>query len=266
MRTIDAMSQSPPSSVLPWLAPGQAFPSVESAWGEDDPAPGLLAAGGVLDVATLVAAYSKGIFPWYSAGQPILWWSTHPRMVLQVEQFRLHRSLRKSIRALLQADRLQIRMDHDVNRIIQACAHAPRDGQQGTWILPAMAQAYSQLASAGAVHSVETWIDGELAGGLYAVNLGRMVFGESMFSRQSGASKIALAALVAFSRAHDMLWIDCQQETSHLASLGAQPVPRDSFCQHLRMALEQPAPRWEFESLYWRHLLGEAATDGELLI
>jgi leucyl/phenylalanyl-tRNA--protein transferase len=260
------MSQSPPSSVLPWLAPGQAFPSVESAWGEDDPAPGLLAAGGVLDVATLVAAYSKGIFPWYSAGQPILWWSTHPRMVLQVEKFRLHRSLRKSIRALLQADRLQIRMDHDVNRIIQACAHAPRDGQQGTWILPAMAQAYSQLANAGAVHSVETWIDGELAGGLYAVNLGRMVFGESMFSRQSGASKIALAALVAFSRAHDMLWIDCQQETSHLASLGAQPVPRDSFCQHLRMALQQPAPRWKFESLYWRHLLGEAATDGELLI
>jgi leucyl/phenylalanyl-tRNA--protein transferase len=171
--------------MLPWLAPGQAFPPVENAWGEADPAPGLLAAGGVLDVATLIAAYAKGIFPWYSAGQPTLWWSTHPRMVLQVAQFRLHRSLRKSIRALLQADRLDIRMDHDVARVIQACAHAPRDGQQGTWILPEMAQAYIRLASAGAVHSVETWIDGELAGGLYAVNLGRMVFGESMFSRQS---------------------------------------------------------------------------------
>ena len=259
------MSKSPPSSVLPWLAPGQAFPPVESAWGEGDPAPGLLAAGGALDVATLEAAYSKGIFPWYSAGQPILWWSTHPRMVLKVEHFRLHRSLRKSIRALLQADRLEIRMDHDVARIIQACAQAPRDGQQGTWILPAMAQAYTRLASVGVVHSVETWIDGELAGGLYAVNLGRMVFGESMFSRQSGASKIALAALVAFSRANDMPWIDCQQETSHLASLGAQAVPRNAFCQHLRMALEGPEPHWKFESLYWRHLLGEAAAGGKFL-
>jgi len=247
------------------LAPGQAFPPVESAWGEGDPAPGLLAAGGALDVATLEAAYSKGIFPWYSAGQPILWWSTHPRMVLKVEHFRLHRSLRKSIRALLQADRLEIRMDHDVARIIQACAQAPRDGQQGTWILPAMTQAYTRLASAGIVHSVETWIDGELAGGLYAVNLGRMVFGESMFSRQSGASKIALAALVAFSRANDMPWIDCQQETSHLASLGAQAVPRNAFCQHLRMALEGPEPHWKFESLYWRHLLGEAAAGGKFL-
>jgi len=259
------MSQSPPSSVLPWLAPGQAFPPVEAAWGEGDPAPGLLAAGGALDVATLVAAYSKGIFPWYSAGQPILWWSTHPRMVLQVEQFRLHRSLRKSIRALLKANRLEIRMDHDVTRVIQACAHAPRDGQQGTWILPAMAQAYARLASAGAAHSVETWIDGKLAGGLYAVNLGRMVFGESMFSHQSDASKIALAALVAFSRAHDMPWIDCQQETSHLASLGAQAVPRDVFCRHLNMALERPAPHWKFESLYWRYLLGEASTSGKFL-
>ena len=251
--------------MLPWLAPGQAFPPVENAWGEADPAPGLLAAGGVLDVATLIAAYSKGIFPWYSAGQPTLWWSTHPRMVLQVAQFRLHRSLRKSIRALLQADRLDIRMDHDVARVIQACAHAPRDGQQGTWILPEMAQAYTRLASAGAVHSVETWIDGELAGGLYAVNLGRMVFGESMFSRQSSASKIALAALVAFSRIHDMAWIDCQQETSHLTSMGAQAVPRDAFCHHLRMALGQPAPHWKFESIYWQTLLGETATDGKFL-
>ena len=259
------MSKSPPSSVLPWLAPGQPFPPVESAWGEGDPAPGLLAAGGVLDVTTLVAAYSRGIFPWYSAGQPILWWCTHPRMVLQVAQFRLHRSLRKSIRALLQAKRLEIRMDHDVASVIRACAQVPREGQQGTWIMPAMAQAYTRLASAGAVHSVETWIDGKLAGGLYAVNLGRMVFGESMFSRQSDASKIALAALVAFCHAHDMPWIDCQQETSHLASLGAQAVPRDAFSQHLRMALEQPAPKWKFDSLYWRHLLGEAASDGKFL-
>lgn len=262
---MEGMSQIPPSPILPWLAPGQAFPPVESAWSEGDPAPGLLAAGGVLDVPTLTAAYSSGIFPWYSAGQPILWWSTHPRMVLQAAHFRLHRSLRKSIRALRQAERLEIRMDHDVPRIIQACAHAPRDGQQGTWILPAMVQAYNQLAKAGAVHSVETWIDGELAGGLYAVNLGRMVFGESMFSRQSDASKIALAALVAFCRAHHMPWIDCQQQTTHLSSLGAQPVAREAFSRHLRVAIQQPAPPWKFESVYWLHLLGEAAADGEFL-
>jgi leucyl/phenylalanyl-tRNA--protein transferase len=186
-------------------------------------------------------------------------------MVLQVEHFRLHRSLRKSIRILRQTSRLEIRIDHDVARIIQACAHTPRDGQQGTWILPAMAQAYNQLASAGAVHSVETWIDGELAGGLYAVNLGRMVFGESMFSRQSGASKIALAALVAFCRVHHMPWIDCQQQTTHLSSLGAQPVPREAFCRHLGVATQQPAPHWKFESLYWQNLLGEAAAGSEFL-
>ncbi len=259
------MTQQPPSSRVPWLAPGQAFPPVDRAWGANDPAPGLLAAGGVLDVPTLIDAYSNGIFPWYSAGQPILWWSTHPRMVLQVQQFRLHRSLRKSIRALRQAGRLEVHMDRDVGRVIQACAHTPREGQQGTWIQPAMAQAYAQLARAGVVHSVETWIDGELAGGLYAVNLGRMVFGESMFSRQSGASKIALAALVAFSRAHEMPWIDCQQETSHLASLGAQPVHREAFGAHLRQVLERPAPHWKFESVYWRHLLGDRAEDGEFL-
>ena len=251
------MSQSPPSAVLPWLEPGQAFPPVEQAWGEHDPAPGLLAAGGVLDVPTLIAAYSQGIFPWYSSGQPILWWSTHPRMVLRVSDFRLHRSLRKTIGKLLRQQRLEIRMDHQFSRVIQACAHAPREGQLGTWILPAMAQAYTRLAEAGVAHSVETWIDGELAGGLYGVNLGRMVYGESMFSRRSDASKIALAALVAFCLAHDIPMIDCQQETPHLASLGARPMPRDQFCRHLRMGLQHPAPRWEFQPLYWNSLLGE---------
>jgi leucyl/phenylalanyl-tRNA--protein transferase len=239
------------------LEPGQAFPPVEQAWGQRDPAPGLLAAGGVLDVPTLIAAYSQGIFPWYSAGQPILWWCTHPRMVLAAKDFRLRRSLRKTILKLLREKRLEIRMDHSFTRVIQACAHAPRDGQHGTWILPAMAHAYSRLAEAGVAHSVETWIDGELVGGLYGVNLGRMVYGESMFSRQSDASKIALAALVAFCLAHDMPLIDCQQETQHLASLGAQPMSRDAFSRHLRMALQHLAPRWNFQPLYWNLVLGE---------
>ncbi|MDP3252533.1 MAG: leucyl/phenylalanyl-tRNA--protein transferase [Hydrogenophaga sp.] len=251
------MTQTPPTRALPWLEPGQAFPPVESAWGGSDPAPGLLAAGGVLDVPTLVAAYSRGIFPWYSAGQPILWWSTDPRMVLETSAFQLHRSLRKTVQQYLREGRLEIRFDHDFERVIRACAHTPRQDQTGTWILPAMVEAYVRLHDAGIAHSVETWLDGELAGGLYCINLGSMVYGESMFSRQSNASKIALAALVAFCRAHELPLIDCQQNTSHLASLGGRLMPRNAFCAHVRTALPQPAPRWDFEPVYWQQLLFE---------
>lgn len=249
------MTQSPPTRPLPWLEPGQAFPPVQSAWGRSDPAPGLLAAGGVLDVPTLVAAYSAGIFPWFSTGQPVLWWATEPRMTLVPTAFRLHRSLRKTLQALRRDNRLEVRMDHDFERVIRACAHAPRDGQTGTWILPSMVQAYTSLHRAGLAHSVETWIDGELAGGLYCVNLGAMVFGESMFSRRSDASKIALAALVAFALAHRLPLIDCQQETAHLSSMGARPQPREAFCHQLRMAVRHPSPAWHFDPVYWTELL-----------
>lgn len=251
------MSHAPPNRALPWLEPGQAFPPVETAWSATDPAPGLLAAGGVLDVPTLVAAYSRGIFPWYSAGQPILWWSTDPRMVLETSRFRLHRSLRKTLVRLLREQRLEIRFDHDFERIIRACAHTQRDGQNGTWILPAMVEAYVRLHQAGFAHSVETWLDGELAGGLYCVNLGTMVYGESMFSRQSDASKIALSALVAFCRAHAMPLIDCQQNTAHLSSLGGQLMPRDAFSRHVQLARSHPAPRWEFQPVYWQNILSD---------
>lgn len=249
------MTQTPPAGPLPWLEPGQAFPPVSSAWGAADPAPGLLAAGGVLDVPTLVDAYSHGIFPWYSAGQPILWWSTDPRMTLEPSSFRLHRSLRKSIQALLLDGRLEMRMDHDFERVIRACAHAPREGQSGTWIQPAMVQAYTRLHRAGMAHSLETWIDGELAGGLYCVNLGAMVYGESMFSRQSNASKIALAALVAFAQEHSLPLIDCQQDTPHLASMGAQLMARDAFIRRTNLALLHRSPVWRFQPVYWKNLL-----------
>lgn len=249
------MSMSSKLPALPWLEPGDAFPPVERAWGASDPAPGLLAAGGVLDVPTLIKAYSQGIFPWYSAGQPILWWSTDPRMVLQTRAARLHRSLSKTIRGLLSTDRLEIRFDSTFDRVIRACAHTPREGQDGTWIVPAIQQAYTQLHLSGHAHSVETWIDGELVGGLYCVNLGAMVFGESMFSRQSNASKIALMALVSFCRANGIPLIDCQQDTPHLASLGAELMPRDAFCRHLQHATRLGAPSWRFDPVYWNHLL-----------
>lgn len=253
------MTRPPSPRELPWLQPGQAFPPVELAWGADDPAPGLLAAGGALDTPTLRAAYSRGIFPWYSAGQPILWWSTDPRMVLSTDGFRLHRSLRKTIQSLLREGRLDIRMDHDVERVIRACALSARHGQDGTWILPAIAKAYVQLHKAGLVHSVETWIDGELAGGLYGVSLGAMVFGESMFTRQPNASKIALAALVAFCRAHAMPLIDCQQDTAHLASMGARTMPRAAFCDKVAQLLPHPTPQWKFQPLYWQQLFGSGS-------
>lgn len=248
------MTQTPRTRPLPWLEPGQAFPPVDAAWGENDPAPGLLAAGGALDVPTLASAYAQGIFPWFSLGQPVLWWSPDPRMVLPTDAFRLHPSLRKRIKALLRQGRLEIRMDHGFAAVIRACAQVSRPGQNGTWIVPDMVAAYERLHAAGLAHSVETWWDGELAGGLYGVNLGRMVFGESMFSRRSDASKIALAALVAFCRACGITLIDCQQNTAHLASLGAHEVARASFVRHVTRATLAPAPLWRFESVYWQQL------------
>ena len=249
------MSPAPSTPPLPWLETGQAFPPVEQAWGEDDPAPGLVAAGGALDVATLVNAYSQGIFPWFSEGQPTLWWSPDPRTVLQPGAFKLHRSLRKTLRRLLLESRLELRFDHGFERVIRACARTPREGQDGTWILPTMVAAYTALHEAGHAHSVETWIDGALVGGLYCVNLGGMVFGESMFSHQTDASKLALAGLVAFCRAHQLPLIDCQQNTAHLATLGSETLSRHAFCQQVKAALLLPAPTWQFDPVYWNFLL-----------
>lgn len=244
-----------PQRPLPWLDAGENFPPVSRAWGHDDPAPGLLAAGAALDVATLVQAYSLGIFPWYSEGQPTLWWSPDPRMTLYSQQFKLHRSLRKTLQHFSGNPACEIRFDTAFAQVINACANMPRDGQPGTWILPEMIAAYRALHKAGHAHSIETWVDGELVGGLYCVNLGGMVFGESMFAHATDASKIALCALVAFCRAHGIDMIDCQQNTGHLASLGAQEISREAFTAHVATALKHPAPVWQFDPVYWAQLL-----------
>lgn len=217
--------------------------------------PGLLAAGSRLDVEMLCQAYQRGIFPWFSEGQPVLWWSPDPRMVLDVSQFRLHRSLRKTLQKFRHAPNCEIRFDTAFEQVIQACASSPRDGQAGTWILPPMVRAYGALHRAGLAHSVEVWIDGQLVGGLYCVALGKAVFGESMFSRQAGDSKIALAALVGFCRHHGIGQIDCQQNTRHLASLGAREVPRADFLAQVAQGLTQPPPEWRFQPLYWHDIL-----------
>lgn len=248
------MPRQPRPKQLPWLAPGEPLPAAAQAWGALDPVPGLLAAGGALDVPSLLAAYRGGIFPWFSEGQPILWWSPDPRMVLQTARFRLHRSLLRTLRSFASTPGCEIRFDSAFRTVIEACSEVPRAGQSGTWILPKMIEAYVHLHEAGHAHSVETWIDGELAGGLYCVNIGHAVFGESMFALRPDASKIALAALVAFCRHHGIQQIDCQQNTAHLASLGAAEMPRSLFLSKVAAALPLPAPQWEFEPVYWDSL------------
>ena len=244
-----------PIPALPWLDPGDPFPPPRTAWTHEDVAPGLLAAGGALDTPTLLRAYASGIFPWFSDGQPILWWSPDPRMILKVQDFKLHRSLRKTLASFIARDDCEIRMDSCFESVVRACASKPRSGQSGTWIVEEMFNAYVALNHSGHAHSVETWVDGVMVGGLYCVNVGGMVFGESMFAHTTDASKIALAALVAWCRANQIDWIDCQQNTQHLASLGATEIPRDTFEDHLRQTTRQPTPLWDFSSCCWRQLL-----------
>lgn len=244
-----------PEYSLPWLQPGDPFPDVETAWPANSEASGLLAAGSDLSVQSLVAAYSHGIFPWYSQGQPILWWSTDPRMVLDTPNFRLHRSLKKTLKTFQSQPSCEIRIDHSFDRVIHHCSHISRSGQEGTWIVPEMVEAYCALHRAGIAHSVETWVDNQLVGGLYCVAIGSAVFGESMFALKTDASKIALAALVAFSRQHGIQRIDCQQNTRHLASLGAAEISRREFVQQLQSAIHGPSPAWQFDALYWTQLL-----------
>lgn len=230
---------------LPWLAVDTPFPPAELALTEPD---GLLAAGADLSQERLIQAYSNGIFPWYSEGEPVLWWSPDPRMVLALADFSPSHSLRKLLRQISSQEhdaspRIQVRVDTVFPEVMAHCA-APRDGQPGTWITGPMQQAYAGWHQAGYVHSIETWIDGELAGGLYGISLGRMFFGESMFTRVPNASKIALAYLVRYLSGHGVACIDCQQQTRHLGSLGARPIPRTQFLQHVRQATAQTPIPW----------------------
>ena len=247
------------SSHLPTLAPGQAFPAVDEAWGPESAAPGLLAAGGRLDVDTLKRAYCNTIFPWFSEGQAILWWSPDPRMTLDVNNFRAHRSLRQAVQKFVTSPVCEVRFDTAFGEVIHACARNLRNGQRGTWIVPDMVQAYIKLHEAGFAHSVETWIDGQLVGGLYCVALGKAVFGESMFTRVPNASKIALAALVSFCKSNSIAMIDCQQKTRHLASLGAAEIPRADFLARTRAATLERSPLWEYDTLYLKNLLHQTS-------
>ncbi len=233
--------------MIPWLESNTPFPDVSHALTND--APGLLAAGADLSPQRLLIAYQHGIFPWFSEGQPILWWSTDPRMVLMTDQFKISDSLRKTLRrverSMAEGGRWQVRFDSNFEAVMRACAAPRRDGP-GTWISKDIIAGYTGLHAMGYAHSSELWLDDELVGGAYGVCIGHMFYGESMFARVTDGSKIALAYLVAFLRSHGVSMIDCQQETEHLASLGGAPISRATFLEHVRGAIGQPPiTRWE---------------------
>jgi leucyl/phenylalanyl-tRNA--protein transferase len=207
---------------------------------------GLLAVGGDLSLKRLLLAYRLGIFPWYSEGEPILWWSPDPRLVLYPDELKVSRSLNKVIRKAI----FKVTMDCAFEKVITECARVRVENQEGTWIVSEMVQAYCRLHEAGYAHSVETWMNGRLAGGLYGVSLGKCFFGESMFTRITNASKVALVALVNWVKDLDFAFIDCQIATSHLMRFGAREISRVRYLDELNQALIAPTLRgqWSFES------------------
>ena len=228
------MVASPP---LYWLDPNDVeapFPDVEHALKEPD---GLLAIGGDLSPARLLRAYRHGIFPWYSDDQPILWWSPDPRSVLYPEHLKLSRSLCRTLKKGIYT----VTADSEFRRVIQCCAE-PRAAGGGTWLTDEMIEAYCRLHIMGYAHSIETWYQGELVGGLYGLSLGRVFFGESMFSRRSDASKIAFVHLVEHLRTWGYVVIDCQVASAHLTSLGAETIPRRDFISILSRYCDEPTP------------------------
>ncbi len=227
--------------MIPWLRPGAPFPSVTRALRQPN---GLLCASIDVTADRLVEAYRSGIFPWYGPGEPVLWWSPDPRMVLVTDEFIARRSLCKKLRSLAKDETWQIRIDTSFGAVMRACAE-PRPGQDGTWITEPIVNAYGTLHRQGLAHSVEVWDGKALVGGLYGVSIGRMFYGESMFTRVADASKVALATLVRLLLAEKVPVIDCQQNTSHLASLGGREIPRVDFLAHVAKAAREQPVDWK---------------------
>jgi leucyl/phenylalanyl-tRNA---protein transferase len=230
--------------MLQWISADEPLPLASEAISDEPGFEGLVCAGLDLTTERLLEAYSKGIFPWFSEGQPVLWWSPDPRMVLKLENFRLHRSLEKVMRRRLEEgvhgedSGWQIRVNTSFEQVMRACAE-PRNGQNGTWITEDIIAAYSGLHAIGKAHSVEVWGAGQLIGGLYGVCLGKMFYGESMFARQADSSKTALAWLVNFLTLHGVPMIDCQQNTQHLSFMGAKEISRTDFLSSITKLIKQ---------------------------
>lgn len=215
---------------------------------------GLIAVTESITPERLIEAYHKGIFPWPSEDFPVLWWFTSPRMTLRPENMMIRRSLRKKIQQVLSNPAWEIRVDTAFKEVINSCANSLRHGQSGTWITAEIKENYIELSRHGIAHSIETWYQGELVGGLYGINLGRMFYGESMFMKIADASKIALAALCARGVQVQIELIDCQQETEHLTSLGAQLMDKITFLDTIERLTIKPSPEWGFDKqvlAYW---------------
>ncbi|OIQ88278.1 leucyl/phenylalanyl-tRNA--protein transferase [mine drainage metagenome] len=237
---------------LAQLRPGDAFPPPSAALPAASPLPGLLAVGGRVDADSLRRAYADGIFPWYEPEEPVLWWSTDPRMVLRPAELRVHRSLRRSVRQRLADARWQLRVDADFRGVMRDCAAPRRDGA-GSWIGDDIVDGYGALHDAGLAHSFELYFDDQRVAGLYAVSIGAMLFGESMYTRVADGSKLLLMALCGFALRHGLGPIDCQQQTVHLASLGATPWPRREFLHALHAARQRPGPAaWRYDAAQMR--------------
>jgi leucyl/phenylalanyl-tRNA---protein transferase len=240
---------------LAWVDARDPIPDPSNAWLEPN---GLVCAGQDLSAERLLEAYAKGVFPWYSPGQPVLWWSPDPRMVLQLDDFTLHRSLRKTLLKVRQEKRWQLSLNRCFGEVMRACAQ-PRDGQAGSWITEDVIAAYSDLHRLGLAHSFEVWetagsvaipprdneTPGQLVAGLYGVSIGKMFFGESMFTHRTDASKLAFVGLVSSLRSMGFSMIDCQQNTRHLASFGAREIPRELFLKRIVDLMRQTAPDWQ---------------------
>ena len=244
-------------SNIQWLGAQDEFPNPMRCQDPDPSVPGLIAVSDRIYPGQLSRAYQMGIFPWYSDNQPVLWWSPNPRMVLKPVDFKCHDSLKKTIRHFLSDPQKEILVDEDFGAVVRSCATTRRKDQDGTWITHEIMDAYTHLHEQGHAHSIAVKDDGRIVGGLYCVAFGGMVFGESMFSHQTDASKIALATLAAWCDQHQVEMIDCQQETAHLDSLGAAPISRDEFLTHLQIALKQTNIEipWKLNKEILRHWL-----------
>jgi leucyl/phenylalanyl-tRNA--protein transferase len=242
---------------IAWLGPHDPFTNPLLEPDPDPSVPGLVAVSERIFPGQLARAYQQGIFPWYSDNQPVLWWSPDPRMVLKPAEFKCSESLQKIIRVFCQSRTSQLLIDVDFGAVIRSCATSVRRDQDGTWITHEVMDAYTALHEQGNAHSIALIEDGQLTGGLYCVAFGGLVFGESMFSRKPNASKIALAALSAWCLENQVAMIDCQQETAHLKSMGANPIPRRVFLEQLQISINQTKieRNWTFDKTILHHWL-----------
>lgn len=257
------MVMIPPNKALEFMEEGRIYTPFPKRAELDD---NVVAVGGDLSPDLLISAYSQGVFPWFTEDEPILWWSLDPRFVLFPSKLKISGSMKKIIRQqLFNRKEIKITLDTAFQQVIESCAQTPRKNENGTWITSEMIEAYCRLYREGVAHSVEVWRGDQLTGGLYGVSLGKIFFGESMFTKESNHSKIAFTALVLFLRRQGFLMIDCQQTTAHLGSLGAEEIPIASFMDQLEKGFKYSTARGNWGDIYTDFSLSDSDISGSLM-